>query len=45
MGVIHKLQKDIIPKIAAGEVIENPAGAVKELIENSIDAKARKIII
>lgn len=45
MGLIHKLNKDIIPKIAAGEVIENPAGAVKELVENSLDAGASKIAI
>jgi DNA mismatch repair protein MutL len=45
MGVIHKLSKEIIPKIAAGEVIEGPSGAVKELVENSIDAGAKKITI
>ncbi|NMB70104.1 DNA mismatch repair endonuclease MutL [candidate division WWE3 bacterium] len=45
MGIIHKLDKKIIPKIAAGEVIEGPAGAVKELLENSIDAGAGKITV
>ncbi len=42
---IHALSPEIISKIAAGEVIERPAFAVKELIENSIDAKATHIQI
>lgn len=45
MQKIFPLSSDVIAKIAAGEVIERPAYAVKEIIENAIDAKAESITI